>query len=262
MNSSKPLRVLNTRPAESAQTLNKALHDAGFIPVTMPGLTITPVSDDWLSAIVPLTQAQQAIFISPNAVTYCFDYLNKHHIVWPKTIRVTAIGTATATRLAIYGIPVCQVPSIATSEHLIELDSFQSIQHQTIFLFKGCDGRELIAQSLLEKGAKLIPVRVYCTHKAIIPTEQIDFLWQNNAIDTIVFTSAQALQNIVSAFTQDSLSWLCHKPCIVISERLAHEAVALGMKHILITRYDDIINTLIQMKQGLLHDSGTPYCNE
>lgn len=261
MNQFNSLRVLNTRPEEQAQALNQALHDAGLVAVTLPGLTIVPNTCDWLSSILPLTQASQAIFISPNAVTYCFDYLKQHNITWPETIRVTAIGNTTAARLEAYGIRSCQVPVVATSEHLIQLDSFQSIRHQTIFLFKGSNGRELISQYLLTKEARLIPVCVYNTQKPTISKEYIDYLWQNNAIDTIVFTSAQALQHIISAFTEESLVWFCSKPCVVISERLAHEAMQLGMKYITVTHYNDIINTLIRMRQGFLHDSGTPHYN-
>lgn len=258
MNTFNPFRVLNTRPAKQAQAFTQTLKNAGFVAVTLPGLEIAPNTIDWLSPILPLKQAHQAIFISPNAVTYCFDYLKNKNIDWPETILVTAIGNTTAAKLKSYGIQFCQVPAIATSEHLIQLDSFQSIQHETIFLFKGNHGRELIAQSLLEKGGNIIPVSVYNTRKSTIPEEYITNLWQNDAIDTIVFTSVQALQHITSAFTEESLVWFCNKPCLVISERLALEAARLGMKQITITRYDDIINTLIRMKQGFLHDSNTP----
>ncbi len=262
MNSLNKLRVLNTRPEGAAVSLNQAIHAAGGIAVALPGLTIKAHKNDWLSHILPLAQAKQAIFISPNAVTYCFERLKNCNIIWPATICVSAIGNATAARLKTYGVSVNYVPDVSTSEHLVQLNNFQSIQHQTIFLFKGGDGREIITDTLRAKGANLIPVSVYDTEKPMITQEYINSLWKNDAIDTILFTSLQAMKNIITFFTKERLVWLCNKPCIVISERLAYEAKRLGMKNITISRYDDIINTLIQIKKGLLHDSESGYCKK
>ena len=142
------------------------------------------------------------------------------------------------------------------------MDNFKFIQDQTIFLFKGGDGREIITDTLRAKGANLIPVSVYDTEKPTIAQEYINSLWKNDAIDTILFTSLQAMKNIITFFIEERLVWLCNKPCIVISERLAYEAKRLGMKNITISRYDDIINTLIQIKKGLLHDSESGYCKK
>ena len=256
------LRVLNTRPEGAAASLTQAIHAAGGIAITLPGLKIKAHESDWLTDILPLAQADQAIFISPNAVTYCFERLKRGNIAWPATIRVSAIGSATAATLKRYEVPVKYVPDVATSEHLVQLNNFQSIQHQTIFLFKGGNGREIITDTLLKKGAKLISVSVYGTEKPSITPEYINSLWKNDAIDTILFTSLQAMQNIITFFTEESLVWLCNKPCIVISERLAYEAKQLGMNNITIGRYDDIINTLIQMKKGLLHGSESGCCKK
>jgi uroporphyrinogen-III synthase len=256
------LRVLNTRPEGAAVSLNQAIEAADGIAMTLPGLQIKAHESDWLSPILPLTQAEQAIFISPNAATYCFERLRRCQIAWPATVRVSAIGNATASTLKKVGVYVDYVPDIATSEHLVQLNNFQDIQHQTIFLFKGGNGREIITDTLLEKGANLISVSVYGTEKPTITPGYINFLWKNDAIDTILFTSLQAMQNIITFFTGESLVWLCNKPCIVISERLANEAKQLGMKRIIISHYNDIINTLIQIKKGLLHDSESRCCKK
>ena len=248
------LRVLNTRPADQAGLLNQAICDVGGLPISLPALCIKANKDDWLSKILPLEESNQAIFISSNAAIHCFNVLQKRNITWPTTIRVSAIGNATAATLRAYGIHVHHVPNIADSEHLVQMDAFKNIQRQTILLFKGDNGRTVIAETLLAKGANVIAVPVYRSEKPTIKLEHINSLWKDDAVDIIVFTSLQAMNNLITLFTGERLAWLCSKPCIVISERLAKEASLLGIKTVIISCYDDVVNTLIRIKKGFTHD--------
>ena len=248
----KPLRILNTRPEEQAEALDRVIYDMGAIPVLLPALVIKANNEDWLASVLPLETATQAIFTSSNAVKYCFDVLKKHRINWPASIQVTAIGQATAALLKTYKLCVHHVPDIADSEHLVALDIFQAIRHQTILLIKGDNGRALISETLISRGANLKLVNVYRAEKPKIKEDYINSLWKNDAIDIIVFTSLQAMQNIISFFTGESLAWFCSKPCIVISERLKKEALLLGMHTVTVRRYD-------ALKKGFTHDSESGY---
>ena len=248
----KPLRILNTRPEEQAEALDQVIYDAGAIPILLPALVIKANNNDWLTSILPLENAHHAIFTSSNAAKYCFKVLKEMNINWPASIQVTAIGKATAAQLRNDNICVHQIPDIADSEHLIALDTFQTIHDQTILLIKGDNGRTLINETLIARGADVKLVNVYRAEKPIIKEDDINSLWKNDAIDIIVFTSLQAMQNILSFFTGESLIWFRSKPCIVISERLKQEALLLGMQTVTVRQYDE-------RKKGFTHDSEPRY---
>ncbi len=242
--------MLNTRPLPQGEHLNQAINTAGGIAIACPALTIVPTDETWLSALPDLQQVTQAIFISANAVDYCFIPLAQR--AWPTTIQVIAIGRATAEALTNHGIQVNLIPAHADSEHLLKLKELQEVNSKMILLFKGEGGRPLIAETLLARGAKLFIFDVY---KRLMPkpnSGQLYSLWHNKAVDIILFTSQQAMHNIFALFGEDAHAWLCSVPCLVISERLAKEAALLGMQTIIISTPETILTTLYQFNQGLI----------
>lgn len=164
--------------------------------------------------------------------------------VWPKTIQVIAIGQATAKVLQQYHIRVDHLPVQADSEHLLQLDSCQHLQNQQILLIKGEGGRMTISDTLRARGAQLLSVAVYKRSFPHSLSKLAHSLWQDDAVDIILFTSEQAIHHIVSLFGEEGRGWLCKKPCIVISDRLAKVAMELGMQTILVSRYDMLMSTL------------------
>jgi len=86
----------------------------------------------------------------------------------------------------------------------------------------------------------------------IANSEQIHSLWHNRAVDIILFTSQQAINNTFLLFGDDKQAWLRSIPCIVISERLAKEAALLGMQTIIISSPETILNKLHEFNQGLI----------
>jgi len=238
------LRILNTRPAGQNQTLSQEIMTAGGIPVALPALVIEPTEETWLQQLPDLTRIQQCVFISANAVKFFFTTLKKHGVAWPHSIKTIAIGPATAHALADWSIQVDTIPEVADSEHLLKLAELQHIEGQTLVLIKGIGGKMTIANTLLERGANSMALSVY---RRVLPTcdaQEIGALWKHNLVDIILFTSQQAMQNIFALFGQEAHSWLCNKPCIVISERLAEIARTIGMKTILVSRYENLLNTL------------------
>ncbi|KTD33308.1 uroporphyrinogen-III synthase [Legionella nautarum] len=244
------LRVLNTRPLEQGKNLSQMINAAGGVALECPAITIEPTPNDWLSSLPPLDTVKKAIFVSTNAVKHCFSVLTKN---WPKTIRVIAVGQATAAALKNYGIQVDLIPAIADSEHLLELKALQQVSNETILLFKGEKGRPLIEETLTSRGANLLIFQVY---KQLLPqanSELLHSLWHNQAVDIILFTSQQAMHNIFLLFGEGAKDWLRSLPCIVISERLAKEATLLGMQTIIVSTPETLLDALHEFNQGLSH---------
>ncbi len=249
----KPLRVLNTRPLHQNTELKEAIQAMGWQSINLPLLTITPTNNEWLARMPNLADVSVAIFISSNAVTYFFSSLKQQHIVWPNHINIIAIGSATAKALSNLHIHVHCVPNVSESEHLVQLDELNTVHNKTILLIKGLEGRTLISQTLASRGADLIPLCVYQRISTKINQEYIHTMWRDDKVDIILFTSQQAMQHLFSLLSKEGQSWLCNKPCLVISHRLAEAGKLLGLKHLIISPYNHIIDTLTRY-QGAMHE--------
>lgn len=245
------LRVLNTRPLDQGKALSETIRRAGGIAIDFPTLAIQPTPVTWLELLPPLVTLEHAIFISSNAVHYFFTALKSHSMVWPQTIQNTAIGQATAEAVKNHHLHVYGIPEEANSEHIIQLKYLQNIHEKNILLIKGEGGRELLAQTLKARGAHLITLAVYRRELPPINTQAIQAIWQENAIDIILITSEESMRNLFILMGHAAQSWLCDQYFLVISDRLAQAAKALGVKNVMISRYDKIIETLAHVKQGM-----------
>ncbi|MDP1603113.1 MAG: uroporphyrinogen-III synthase [Legionella sp.] len=244
------LRVLNTRPTHQAEELNLAITRAKGVALSCPALIIKPIA---LNNLPHFTQVTLAIFTSANAVNHGISAFAQQKIKWPSRVHVIAVGNGTARALEQQGIRVDSIPSIADSEHLLMLDSLQDVQHKTILLFKGEGGRSLITTTLKERGAQLIVLDVYQRIMPAINREQLDTWWRDRAVDIILITSEQAMQNIFTLFGEQAHAWLKRTPCLVISKRLAEAAFRAGMQKIIICSTETIIDALHQFNKGLTH---------
>ncbi len=155
------LRILNTRPQQQATMLSQNIHAAGGIAIELPALEIQATNNNWPELLPPLPTISHALFISANAVHYCFTQLRQQQLTWPCTIKVIAIGQGTAAALAQWKIKVDAIPEFPDSEHLLSLTALQHLKQQNVLLFKGKEGRALIEEQLEKKGANLIILEVY-----------------------------------------------------------------------------------------------------
>lgn len=244
----KGMRILNTRPKEQAQVLSKKIKEAGGIPIEFPAIEILASDSGWTYSLANLNTINQAIFVSPNAVRYFFNELIKRKIQWPGQIRIIAIGKGTATALRPFNIEAHETPESPDSEHLLNLRSLQQIKNQSLLLVKGEGGRKVIEEYLVLKGAKIIILQVYKRVAPSVSTEQIQELLQEDKVDIILLTSEQSIYNLFNMFDKDGQAWLQNKPCLVISERLAQSASALGFKKIMISHPERMIGTLFDYK--------------
>ncbi|KTD59940.1 uroporphyrinogen-III synthase [Legionella shakespearei] len=242
------LRILNTRPQGQAQQLSQEITAAGGVAIECPALELAASDTDWLDSLPDLNQVHHAIFVSPNAVHYALSQLEQNNIRWLGQINTIAIGKGTAKALNSFQIQANDIPEMPDSEHLLALETLEQLKNQTVLLFKGEGGRTLIEESLRARGAELFSLVVYQRKMPVIQPQLIYSLWHDDAVDIILFTSEQSMRNLFKMFDRESHNWLRHKPCLVISERLAREASLLGMKKIIISHPDRMISTLFDYK--------------
>lgn len=234
------LRVLNTRPLHQSYTLSRAIHDAGGVSIDLPALAIEATEPTWFLSMPDVTAITQSIFISANAANYFFAVWQRQR---PFQLLTTAIGDATALALKGHGVTVNHIPLEPSSEHVLALPNMQAVANQLILIIKGEGGRNTLETILTARGAQVKTLSVY---RRILPPlhQQYQALWRNDAVDILLFTSEQTMQNVFALFGKNAHTWICNKPCLVISERLATTAATLGINTVLQCRAEEIVNFL------------------
>lgn len=222
------MNILVTRPLGQQEQLQEQLLTAGFESRHLPLLKIEPVEIDAIDrqAVLNLDKFSGVIVISPNAASYGLDLIDQY---WPQLpIKQTwlTIGTGTKDILAQHGIQAIIPATGTTTEDLINLPQLKEINDQSWLIIRGQGGRELLAQSLKERGAQVTYLEVY-QRGCPVYTEQ-ETLAKINWSDVILVSSAQALENLT---TLTSNKLLFNKTVVVSSTRLMHIAKRLGWRN-------------------------------
>ncbi len=111
----------------------------------------------------------------------------------------------------------------------------QTVADKAILIFSGEGGREILADTLQARGAKVTKV---ATYRRLCPQANLAALlpsWEISGLNVIISTSNESLQNLVKLAGDDASEWLCRKVLIVISERMAQFAQTLGFTRIMIS---------------------------
>lgn len=222
-----------TRPADQAQELAHLVRQAGGEPVLFPLLAIAAL-DDYVAFDAVANRIEDfdwAIFISSNAVQHGLMRLLAHR-TFPAALRCAAIGPSTAAELARFGISEAITPSDRfDSESLLNLPEMQAVAGKRFIIFRGQGGRELIAETLRQRGAEVEFAEAYRRINPQQDAGELVRLWQNNHLHAIVVTSSEALRNLL-ALTKNHAEWLKQTPLFVNHARIAEAARSHGLQAI------------------------------
>ena len=157
--------IVVTRPRAQAAPLAEAIAAAGGKPLIFPLLDISPANDlqPLAETVARLADYSLAVFISPNAVEYTLPAILAHG-TWPKQLKPVAIGQGTVKALAVHSISGCVAPSERfDSEALLALPELAAdkVRDKRIAIFRGDGGRELLADTLRERGAMVDCITCY-----------------------------------------------------------------------------------------------------
>lgn len=227
------IKVLVTRPEQQAKALCEAIDNLGGTAIHFPVIEITQ-SRNQQAAITVLDNIHQydiGIFISRNAVDWTMKLLADKMSTPKKSnldkLTLIAIGAATAERLAkkmSTWVSSTQVitNSGANSEALLELNALdtEEIRGKKIIIFRGEGGREYLATTLRERGAKVDYVEVYRRDCPEYSRDVIDKLWLSNSPDVVVVTSNNGLENLFSLLNDEQRNILLSKQLVVMGERM------------------------------------------
>lgn len=223
--------VLVTRPAHQAEGLCSLIEQNGGRALRFPVLAIAPVVDARaaLALVGQLAQYNLAIFISPNAVEFGFDLIEKSGGL-PVGLKLAAVGEGSARALlqrAGRG-PDLQPRERFDSEALLALPVLQQVAGWRIAIFRGEGGRELLAETLRVRGARVDYIEVYRRERPPVDRALLAGQLQRDEIDIVTVTSSEGLRNLLELAGDESGAQLRRLPLVVVSERTAELARSLG----------------------------------
>lgn len=230
------MTILVTRPEPAADELVGRLRQAGKVAWSMPLIEFTPGTglNSLSGELVSLPAGSLVFILSQHAIHYAHPALVRAGATWPTNLNYYAIGRTTALAFhAASGLDVVWPEERETSEVLIQLPALQKISGKQALILRGNGGRELLAETLQQRGAHVQFVECYQRCAKHYQGSIEGRRWRDRGITTLVVTSSEMLQQLYSLFpTIDREEWLLHCRLIVVSERLATRARELGWRDI------------------------------
>ncbi|EEQ03283.1 Uroporphyrinogen-III synthase [Yersinia rohdei ATCC 43380] len=187
-------------------------------------------------------QAGDLVFaLSQNAVRYANPLLKRNNLLWPSQLSYYAIGRNTALALHTASrLHVTFPPTGETSEMLLSLPDLQNLSGKKALLLRGNGGRELLGESLAERGATVTFCECYQRSPIFYDGSEQSAHWQRSGVDTLVVTSGEMLQQIYTLVPDYyRSSWLLRCRLVVVSERLAALAAQMGWSDIRVAESAD-----------------------
>lgn len=194
-------RILITRAREQSVEFTNLLQKLGAEVIEFPTIKIVPpISWKKLDqAIDQLDSYDWIIFTSVNGVNFFFQRLieKRKQDSLPPSIKICAIGPATANQLREKKIPVSYMPKEYIAEAILKGFKKISIRGKRILLARAKKARDLLPKGLKEMGAKVDVVEAYRTVRPKEGGRQLKKILIGEKIDAIAFTSSSTVNHFV-----------------------------------------------------------------
>jgi uroporphyrinogen-III synthase len=210
--------IVITRPAHQAGALIKRLEMAGAKVIPFPLLEIVAPKDPLLLQyqLHDLSNVDTAIFISPNAVVKALSFVTKAQLA---PLKIAAVGKKTALTLKNNGLMVdCFPDEYFNSEALLALDAMKQVQGQHIIIFRGEGGRDVLRDTLIQRGAQVTYYNVYARRCPIDNIEVLKQHYTQQKLDIIILTSGESLSHLLRLAKGEQ--WMTNVLLLVGSQRI------------------------------------------
>ncbi|MFP1727015.1 uroporphyrinogen-III synthase [Lonsdalea quercina] len=232
------MTILVTRPSPAGEQLVSRLCQAGLTAYHCPLIEFTMGRElPQLPAMLNTLQPGDLVFaLSNQAVKFAQPALSQAGLRWPTTLNYYAVGRTTG--LALHTVtrrPVIYPESHGTSETLLHEPSLQQVAGKQALLLRGNGGRELLADTLRQRGAQVSYCECYQRTPVQYDGTEQTLRWQTLGVDTLIVTSGEMLQQIYTLVPDYyRASWLLSCRMVVVSERLAALAHDFGWRDMLV----------------------------
>jgi len=221
-------RILVIRPSRQADQFIALLEQSGAQVSHTPVMSIEPIVDGQSikDLILEVDNFHKAICVSGNAAQLTLEWLDCYWPMMPEGIDFFAVGQQTAQILADGDISALSPSGRQNSEALLALPELQDLRDQRVIIFRGCGGREILGDTLIERGARVDYCELY---KRVINPEQVLLARQQlPKNDCLVAHSGELL----TALGDQSGESGAETAVVVPSERVAEIARELGYNNI------------------------------
>jgi len=219
--------VLVTRPRTQAAELVAAIEDKGGDAICFPVIEIVPRDDVAVAAdAAALPQPDIAIFVSRNAVAYGLSHA--------AGVAKAAIGPATAAAIRSAGQNV-EIESSQgyNSESLLAEPALLDVVGKQVRIIRGGDGsggqgRELLADTLRERGAIISYLSVYGRGLPAISPDllvEVETAWRGGKISAITVMSIETLNNLAALLPQWCAGQMRKVPLVTPTARVIKEVL-------------------------------------
>ena len=233
------LTVLVTRPDAQQRALTEAIAERGGSSVSFPLLEIQPIEDEAARnslrrQVENLDNYNLLIFVSTNAAQHGGDLIDSYWPQFPVGVQVLAVGPTTAAAVSAHlNCPVISSPTGMASEDLLQITELQEVAGKKIALFRGEGGRELLANTLRERGAQVDYFEVYRRRLIEYPERALVNEIGDHGVNVVTAFSAESLSRLLQlAEDQDARRQLVAIPLLVPSQRIADLATAEGFSSV------------------------------
>ncbi len=217
-----------TRPAAQVQQLQLQLEQLGARVRCLPMLLIEPVPLTGASKlrILDLDRYDLVFYVSSNAAVLGLEAIFSYWPQYPSHLLNFAVGPGTAAVLESFGLDVSYPTERMSSEAMLALPQLQAIQGKKALIVRGIGGREILAESLQERGVSVDYAELYQRKRPEYDATMLQQLFQQEKPQAVVVSSAESLDNL-RHFCATATLWQA-LPLFVSSERLAGHAHQLG----------------------------------
>ena len=248
------VNILITRPVMPASRTATRLASLGATPLVFPTTIIERPADvaPLNNALAKIGDYYAAIFVSPSAAEMTLAPLGSIPKKLPDTLHVFAPGAGTAEELSIRGVANVEMPETSfDSEGLLALPLLQAsaIQGKRIVIFRGNDGRELLCEALVKRGAAVDAITAYHRRAPNTPPTGLLKLLRTGKVNALSAMSSDAISNLIPLIPADERAKLLFAlPVYASHERIAATAREAGFRNVIETEAGDagLITALLE----------------
>lgn len=225
-------RVAVTRAASQAMDLLALLRARGAEPLACPTIAVEPPTSLTAldAALRALDRYAWVAFTSANAVTAFADRLDALGVDLPATVRLAAIGSATAERLAARLRAPDFLPRTARADALG--DEVKDVDGRMVLFPRGDLASDALVRRLRQRGATVDDVIVYRTiagHGAV----DLARLVRTGGVDAILFMSGSSVRHFAESLGPPDAAAAAgshHVAVVCIGPKTARAAREVGLE--------------------------------
>ena len=234
-------RILVTRPAGQTEPLAELIRAEGGEPIVFPAIAILEPEDPrpLAAAADQLERYDIAVFVSPNAVEKAMAAIRSRR-AWPPGVQAATVGPGSVQALRREGVARVIAPTDRfDSVGLLERPELANVAGLRVAIFRGDGGRELLGDTLRDRGATVDYVECYRRARPQADAGPLLRAWDRGEIDAVTVTSSEGLRNLFDLLGEPGRKPLQRTPLFAPHARIAANARALGCECVVETAPGD-----------------------